>query len=152
MNFRLALKLDKKKIAVIIGILVIILALVIGVFAFKDKIPFIEKYQQARAEKKAQEIGPLLDLDEMIVNLNGGGILKTEITIEGMDTKSEEHLKNKEVFLRDRAITVLTAKSLEDVRTVEGRLTIKEELIKEMNKISPENIKDVLFRNFIYTL
>ena len=69
-----------------------------------------------------------------------------------MDTKSEEHLKNKEVFLRDRAITVLTAKSLEDVRTVEGRLTIKEELIKEMNKISPENIKDVLFRNFIYTL
>lgn len=152
MNLRFRLNLSKKKIAIIIGVTAIVLLTAIGVFVFKDKIPFIEKYQQAKAEKKALETGPLLNLEEMIVNLNGGGILKTEITIEGAEPKSDEHLKTKEVFFRDIAITVLASKSLDDVKTVEGRLAIKEELIKEMNKISPGDVKDVLFRNFIYTL
>lgn len=148
-------RFDKKSIA-IIGIFVVVLSLGAGTLIYKGiipiKIPPIENYKQAQAEKKAQEIGPLYNLEEIIVNLNGGGILKTEITIEGKNEKSAEALKSKEVFLRDRTIAVLASKQINDVKTTEGHLLIKEELIQEMNKICPDDVKDVLFRNFIYSI
>lgn len=144
-----------KKIIAIVGISVIGLGLGMGTLIYKEIIPLkisaIENYKQAQAEEKANEIGPLFDLEEIVVNLNGGGILKTEITIEGTDDKSAESLKLKEVFLRDRTIAVLAAKQINDVKTVEGFLLIKEELVQEMNKICPGDVKNVLFRNFIYS-
>ena len=147
-----------KKIAIIIAIAAIfVVGLGIGIvtLSLKDKIalkiPPIEKYKQAQAEKKAQEIGPLINLTEIIVNLYGGGILKTEITIEATNSKSAESLKIKEVFLRDRTISVLAAKQISDVKSTQGHDMIKEELIKELNKISPNDVKDVLFRNFVYS-
>ncbi|KUO65613.1 MAG: hypothetical protein APF84_14935 [Gracilibacter sp. BRH_c7a] len=149
------LKLDKKKVIAIIGIFVVGLIFGVGTLIFKGIIPLeiasLEKYKQAQAEKKSHEIGPLLNLEEIIVNLDGGGILKTEITIEGTNDKSAERLKEKEVFLRDRTIAVLASKQINDVKTTEGHLLIKEELIHEMNEISKDDVKDVLFRNFIYS-
>ena len=144
-----------KKIIAFIGIFAVGISLGVGTLIYKGiiplKIPLVEKYKQAQAEKKAQEIGPLFDLEEIIVNLSGGGILKTEITIEGTNDKSAENFKSKEVFLRDRTIAVLASKQINNVKTTEGHLLIKEELIQEMNKICPDDVKDVLFRNFIYS-
>lgn len=148
-----------KRIMTIIGIIVIFiigLGLGVGTLSYIGKIPLkipvVEKFKKSQAEKKAQEIGPLFHFEEIIVNLHGGGILKTEITIEGTNSKSAERLKSKEVFLRDRTIAVLASKQISDVKTTEGHSLIKEELIQEMNKISPNDVKDVLFRNFIYSI
>lgn len=141
-----------KKVIIIIGIFIVVAGLGGVGFVFKDKFPPYKIFIEAYAQKKLLETGPLLDLEEIVVNLNGGGILKTEITIEGTNSKSGEHLKAKEAFLRDRTISVLASKEIQDVRTDEGRYIIKEELIREMNRVCPNEVKDVLFRNFIHSI
>lgn len=147
-------KINKKFVA-IAGIFVVGLFLALGTLIVTDKIPLkippIEKYKQAQAEKKAQEIGPLLNLEEIIVNLSGGGILKTKITIEGTNPKSAEILKSKEVFLRDRTISVLASKRITEVNNEDGKEIIKEVLIDEFSKICPNNVKNVLFRDFVFS-
>ena len=140
-----------KKVIVITAIFVVSVGLGVGTLVFQDRILLIQKYKQAQAEKASQEVGPLIDLAEIVVNLNGGGILKTEITIEATNVKAAESLKSKEVFLRDRTISVLATKQITDVKSTTGHVMIKEELIEEMNKISPNDVKDVLFRNFVYS-
>ena len=86
-----------------------------------------------------------------MVNLDGGGMLKTELAIEGKNSKSEEKIKAKEVFLRDRILSVLSSKGIADVRSPEGREKLKQDLITNLNEVCPDEINDVLFRSFIYT-
>jgi len=106
---------------------------------------------EQQAVTKKTEIGPLIELDEFLVNLDGGGMLKTELAIEGKNSKSEEKIKAKEVFLRDRILSVLSSKGIDDVRSPEGREKLKQDLITNLNEVCPDEINDVLFRSFIYT-
>jgi len=107
---------------------------------------------EERAEtKKNETIGPLIELEEFLVNLDGGGMLKTEIAIEGKNSKSESKIRAKEAFLRDRILSVLSSKGISDVRSPEGREKLKQDLITNLNEVCPNEINDVLFRSFIYT-
>jgi flagellar FliL protein len=79
-------------------------------------------------------------------------MVKAEITIEGVNEKSEEKILAKEIFLRDRIITVLGSKGVTDVKSVEGRDKLKHELVTQLNEICNNEIKDVLFKSFIYSV
>jgi len=121
----------------------------VGGTIVKDKIfpPDGEKM----AAYEIDEIGPLFELEEFIVNLDGGGMVKTEIIIEGKNAKSLEGITTKEIFLRDRIISVLGSKSFNEV-TTQKREELKKELVVELNKVCANQVKDVLFKNFVYSI
>ena len=142
-----------KRFLVILIIFVIGIGLGVGGMILKEKffpspdtkIVYVDKKQEVK-------IGPLIELKEFLVNLDGGGMLKTEITIEGVNAKSEEKIKEKEIFLRDRIISVLGSKRIADVRSSEGREKLKAELVSKLNEVCEDEIKDVLFKSFLYSI
>lgn len=119
----------------------------VGVQKFILKTPANSSEAETSASKKA---GPLLPIGEFTVNLQGGSFLKTSITVEVTDSKVEEHLKEEDAFLKDRVNTVLANKSLNDVQTMAAREKLREELIKELNKVADNKIEDVLFVSLVY--
>lgn len=101
----------------------------------------------ASVPKKA---GVLLPIGEFTVNLQGGAFLKTTITVEVTDAKSEVLLKEKDAFLKDRVNSVLANKSLTDVQTLVAREKLREELLKKLNEVADNKIMDVLFLSLVY--
>jgi flagellar FliL protein len=139
-----------RKFFAVVGILVIGMGLGAGSMVLKERF-FPTGQVQFDKEKKHKEIGPLIEMEEIFVNLDRGGFIKTEITLEGVNSKSKEKIQAQEVFLRDRIIMVLGSKGLQDVQT-DGREKLKKELLTELNKICHDEIKDVLFKNFVYQI
>lgn len=132
---------------------VFILGLVVGAGLMSTKMVLLaDKFQVVgQAQRNPNVIGPLIDLGEFTVNLSGGGALKTEITLEGFDRSSTKVIQEKQAFLTDRTITVLSSKKISVVSQPEGRGKIKSELLSELNELCNNQIKDVLFTSFIYS-
>ncbi len=146
------MRIGFKKIFAVVGILILGIGIGVGGMVLKARFFPGENGNVIYVEKKPVIIGPLIELEEFLVNLDGGGMIKTEITIEGINAKAEEKIKAKEIFLRDRVITVLGSKSFADVRSGKDREKLKRELVTELNETCDNQVKDVLFKSFIYSL
>ncbi len=142
--------MTKKRFVVISAIVLICLVLGIGLTLVAQKYGLSQQVVKAIKNFNHKENGPLVSIGEFMVNLQGNSFLKTSITIEGIDSKSEELLKEKDPFLKDAVITVLSEKSLAEVQTPQAREKIRQELLKRLNEISGNQVKKVLFVSFIY--
>lgn len=100
--------------------------------------------------KPVDKDGPLIPIGEFTLNLQGDVLLKTTITLEGVDPEAEVILKGKEALLKDKVITVLANKSLSNVQSNEAREILRRELLDKLNEITDNKIKKVLFVSFIY--
>ncbi len=94
--------------------------------------------------------GPLVPIGDFTMNLQGGSFLKTAITVEGVDVKSEAFLKSKSAFLKDTVNVVLSDKSLADVQTPMAREKLRGELMSKLNEIAQNKVVNVLFESFVY--
>ena len=142
----------KKWKSLIFTILIVLLGAILGVGGTIGAQKYIFKTPAlntatASVPKKA---GVLLPIGEFTVNLQGGAFLKTTITVEVIDAKSEVLLKEKDAFLKDRVNSVLANKSLADVQTITAREKLREELIKKLNEVADNKITDVLFLSMVY--
>lgn len=136
------------KVFVFLGIFILGIGVGIGGMFLKERF-FPADGTNSVTQKKQAEIGPLIELEEFLINLDDGGAIRAVITIEGINSKSEEKIRAKEIFIRDRILTVLGAKGIDDVRT-DNRDKLKDELIIELNDVCNDEINDVLFKNFVY--
>ena len=139
----------KKWKSLFFTILIVLLGAILGVGGTIGAQKYIFKTPahntaSASVPKKA---GVLLPIGEFTVNLQGGAFLKTTITVEVIDAKSEVLLKEKDAFLKDRVNTVLANKSLTEVQ---AREKLREELIKKLNEVADNKITDVLFLSLVY--
>ncbi|MGI5901187.1 MAG: flagellar basal body-associated FliL family protein [Desulfitobacteriia bacterium] len=135
--------------------LIFFLVFLIGIGAGVGGTELKEKFfpaQKSKAEviTKEEKTGPLVDLNEFIVNLEGGGMIRTEITVEGVNGKAQDRITEREVFLRDKVISILGAKGIDDIRSPKGQKELKGELIEGLNEVCSGQIKDVLFKSFVY--
>ena len=94
--------------------------------------------------------GPLVPIGDFTLNLQGGSFLKTMITVEGVDAKSEAVLKSKGAFLKDTVNVVLSDKTLADVQTPAAREKLRKELMIKLNEIAQNKVVNVLFESFVY--
>lgn len=135
-----------------------ILALLVGVMlgvggtmgVQKFILPALAQNTQAGKVSQAKQVGPLVDIGEFTVNLQGGSFLKTTLTVEGTDAKADTLLKSKIAFLKDRVNTVLSNKSLVDVQTPAAREKLRKELINSLNEVADQKVADVLFLSLVY--
>lgn len=93
--------------------------------------------------------GPVVQIGEFTVNLQGGSFLKTQIAVEGVGKKSDVDIEAKIDFIKDRINTVLSSKSTKDMQP-QNRDQLKKELIDELNEVTGNKIQDILFLTFIY--
>ncbi|MDR3600707.1 MAG: flagellar basal body-associated FliL family protein [Desulfosporosinus sp.] len=113
-------------------------------------LPASPQSAQAADLNQAKQDGPLVDIGEFTVNLQGGAFLKTTLTVEGTDAKAEAVLKAKSPFLKDKANMVLASKSLVDVQTPAAREKLRVELVKNLNEVADNKIANVLFLSMVY--
>lgn len=142
----------KKWKSLIFMIITVLLGAILGVGGTigAQKYIFKTPAQNTATASVPKKAGVLLPIGEFTVNLQGGAFLKTTITVEVKDEKSEVLLKEKDAFLKDRVNTVLANKSLADVQTVTSREKLREELIKRLNEVADNKITDVLFLSMVY--
>lgn len=136
----------------------VILALLVGVMLGVGGTIGVPKYIFPLFAEKSQTVeaspvkhdGPLIDIGEFTVNLQGGSFLKTTLTVVGTDAKAETLLKSKIAFLKDRVNTVLSNKSVVDVQNPAAREKLRQELTKSLNEVANQKIADVLFVSLVY--
>lgn len=98
-----------------------------------------ESVPATTAEVQAQVA--VLSLKEFIVNLNdpiGRRYLKTEIKLELNMKDAAAKIQGDELILsrlRDIIFLILSSKSYEDLRSITGKLTLKEEIVAKSNEV-----------------
>lgn len=103
--------------------------------------------------KISTEVGIMFPLDLFTVNLlseSGRRYLKVEMNLELEGEELALELETKKPLLRDVIIRILSAKSLEEVSTVKGKETLKEEILSDLNqRVKDGKIKNVYFTDFV---
>lgn len=99
------------------------------------------------------EVGIMFPLDMFTVNLlseSGRRYLKVEMNLELEGEELALELETKKPVLRDVIIRILSGKSLEEVSTIKGKETLKEEILADLNqRVKDGKIKNVYFTDFV---
>jgi flagellar FliL protein len=154
----------KLKLIIIILLVVIILGVLGGAAYMMFLKPKPEETEQmaAGAKKKVpkkevkvgNEIGMLYPLETFIVNMADSGgtrYLKVTLQLELDDTKKlVESMDKRKPQLRDSILTVLASKRYEEVSSAQGKLILKQEVIRRVNSLLTEgSIVNVYFTEFV---
>lgn len=95
---------------------------------------FMTKGKAGKAEKPAVELGDVQTMPEFLVNLKDGtSYLRTEVALQTRKGIDKDKFDKMVPSARDAIISVLTSKSLDDVRTLEGKEKLKKEIAKAVN-------------------
>ena len=111
--------------------------------------------QKAGAEVKKVEKGPVMSLDEFLVNLSDPGsdhFLKVTVGLE-LDKakgKTAEGLKEQTPAIRDAVLTALSSQSRDQVTPIKGREKLKADIKKNVNAaLGEDDVQGVYFTNFV---
>ena len=111
--------------------------------------------KQKGAEVKKVEKGPVLSLDEFLVNLADSGndhFLKVTVGLE-LDKakgKTPEALKEDTPLIRDAVLSSLSSKTRDQVASDSGREKLKAEIKKKVNAgLGEDDVQGVYFTNFV---
>ncbi len=100
-----------------------------------------------------KDIGPIYSMDTFIVNLLGGrgkNYLKAKIDLEMDNVKVTEEINKRLPQFRDSILTMLSSKTQEDIKTLEGKYQLRSEIISMLNQyLNSGKIKNVYFTDFI---
>lgn len=139
----------KKPVALIgavVGIVVLLAAFMVGQKVSAKSHP---------AKPVKVEAGPVMPLDEFLVNLaDPGGDHFLKITVNlGLSKekgKTAEGLKEQTAEIRDAVLTTLGNKNRDDITPVKGREKLKTDIKKAVNTaLGEDDVQDVYFTNFV---
>jgi flagellar FliL protein len=112
------------------------------------------KQKDAGAAKKVEK-GPVMSLDEFLVNLSDPGsdhFLKVTVGLELDKSKGKtaEGLKEETPAIRDAVLTALSSQTRDEVTPIKGREKLKAEIKKNVNAaLGEDDVQDVYFTNFV---
>jgi flagellar protein FliL len=97
--------------------------------------------------------GTIFPLEVFVVNLNDPGgkrYLKTKIELEFVQDGFEEELSKRLPQIRDVTLLLLSNKSIDHVRGIDGKIALRNELIKKINQIlETGKIRNLYFTEFV---
>jgi flagellar FliL protein len=140
---------SKKMLFIIIGVVVLLIAAVGGYMYMKSS-EEARKIQEAEAKRpenilkkqlteRKQNAPPIyIPLEEMIVNLPGRGgehYLQAKIVLRTNDSATEGMIKSFMPVIRDKIITVLSSRQMQELATVEGKVMMAREIALVINSI-----------------
>ena len=111
-----------------------------------------EQGNDATAEEP-QKIGPLHPLDTFIVNLadeGGNRYLRTTMNLELKDEESTLLVQERLPMIRNSVLMILPTKKYDDISTVEGKSTLRDEMVTKLNAVlAPGSINNIYFTEFV---
>ena len=141
---------SKKKLFIILGVLIVLIGGGVGGYMYMKKADAEKKAAEAEANKpenilkkqltdRKENAPPIyIPLDEMIVNLPGRGgehYLQTKIVLRTADPATEGKVKKFMPVIRDKIITVLSSRQMQELATVEGKTMMAREVALVINSI-----------------
>jgi flagellar FliL protein len=152
-------KLSKRRILLLGGAGIILVgALSGGAFYWGwievPGMPFAKKTAQAGPPPRVIDVGPMIKLSPLIINLTEAGgrhYLKMTLVLEIVKKEWIEDVQGRIPSLTDMVILSLGDKSLEELRKPEAKENLKKELQQKANQIvAGEKIKQVYFDEFLF--
>lgn len=140
---------SKKTLFIIIG-LVVVIAGAVGGYTYMQSSAEATKLAEAEAKRpenilkkqlmeRKENAPPIyIPLEEMVVNLPGRGgehYLQTKIVLRTNDSATEGKIKNFMPVIRDKIITVLSSRQMQELATVEGKVMMAREIALVINSI-----------------
>ncbi len=97
-----------------------------------------------------EPMGAILPLDTFVVNLDDGGYLRCLAQLEFHDRNVPRRFYSRLVPVRDKILSLLSAKTREDIDDAKGRGKLREEMKALINAtIKKDEVKYVYFTEFI---
>ncbi len=147
--------------AVVVVAVVVIVVLLSGGKKTKtveqEEEPAVQQEQSVSVDESADEmeeneepIGAMYPLESFVVNLKGGGYLRTQIQLEFSERDITPRFFVRQVQVRDGIITLLSSKTQDELSTPEGKDKLKSEIKDLVNEVmKKQEIKRVYFTQFV---
>lgn len=108
---------------------------------------------ERRTESGPPEIGPLVPMDEILVNVadtGGRRFFRTALALEMSDPSAEHRAVERMPVLRGRVIETLSRKCMEDLVRPSARDSLRAELLRTLNaEVGAGELRDVHFTEFL---
>ena len=152
--------MSNKILIILIGVfLLVVVAMGGGFFMMWNKISSMnvvnseETENETEVEEAAETVGPTKKLETFIVNLaDKGGTRYLRMSMD-LELETEETGQKVDKILpkiRDAILMILPTKKYEDIGTVEGKSTLRNEMLTKINELMvPEKIKNIYFTEFV---
>ena len=110
-------------------------------------------YGQVPTEENESGMGPLYDLDTMIVNLadqGGKRYLRVTMALEVRDQDVVANIEKRLPQVRDAVLSILPTKKYDDVSTTDGKIALRTEIMEKINELlSKGSVKNIYFTEFV---
>jgi flagellar FliL protein len=154
--------MNKKAIIIIAGIMFVFMALVGGGFYMMwVKIVSLmppeevieEVVEEEEEEEEAVVIGEMFPLDPFVVNLadgNGKRYLRATLQLELAPEQAAATFEQRLPQIRDVVLTILSTKEFENIRTADGKMSLRTEIIARLNELlNSESVANLYFTDFV---
>ena len=151
--------MSKKAIIILSSVALLFMALVGGgFFMMWTKIVSLMPPEEVAEEIPEEEepmitVGEMFPLDTFVVNLADAGgkrYLRATMQLELAPEEHAETLEQRLPQIRDVVLTILPTKEFKDIRTVEGKSTLRTEILDRLNEIlNGETIANIYFTEFV---
>ncbi|MBI4714830.1 MAG: flagellar basal body-associated FliL family protein [Nitrospirae bacterium] len=143
---------------IVVGVSVVLLG-VGGFFGWKffmggEAGPGEEGSAKGAEAKKLAKPGPIVNLDPFLVNLADPGdsshYLKVTIKLEVKGEEGSVEIGERMPQIRDAILVLLSSKTSEEIRTVEGKFQLRDEVISRANTfLAGKQVKAAYFTDFV---
>ncbi|GJQ48624.1 flagellar protein FliL [Candidatus Kuenenia stuttgartiensis] len=118
---------------------------------YSDEIPL----KSDKDPKEPLPQGPIIvTIDTIVVNLSGSNLrryLKAKVILEVRNEEARGKLETRTIQVKDRLISILSSKTIDDIDSVEGREYIKREIKDSVDVIlnMEKAVLQVYFEDFV---
>lgn len=152
--------MSNKILIILIGVfLIVVLAMGGGFFMMWNKMSSMNTANTenaesgTEAEEEVETMGPTKKLETFIVNLadkGGSRYLRISMDLELEKEETAQLVDKRLPKIRDTILMILPTKKYEDIGTVEGKSTLRNEMLTKLNEVMiPEKIKSIYFTEFV---
>lgn len=152
--------MSNKILIILIGVfLLVVVAMGGGFFMMWNKMSSMNAQNtesaenDTEAEEDIETMGPTQRLETFIVNLadkGGTRYLRVSMDLELEKEETLEVVEKRLPKIRDAVLMILPTKKYEDIGTVEGKVSLREEMLAKINELmKPEKIKNIYFTEFV---
>lgn len=109
--------------------------------------------EEIEEEAEVAVIGEMFPLDTFVVNLadpKGKRYLRTTLQLELTPEQTVETLEQRLPQIRDIILTVLPTKQSQEIRTVDGKTALRQEIMLRLNDLlKVESVANIYFTEFV---
>ena len=153
--------MSNKIFVLLIGVLmVLMLGLGGGLFMMWNKLSALNAQTVAMASEQAgvevsvaNSVGPIFSLETFIVNLadqGGNRYLRVTMDLELANPEMEDEITQRLPQVRDSILMILPTKRFEDISTMQGKTTLRDEVLETLNGYLVQGkITNIYFKEFV---